>query len=82
MVAETQSYDAGPHPANGCAIDRSGEVVAVACDDAKMRLFNAVNGMQLAECGGHEEPVQSVLFDPAGEMILTSGSDCTWRIWN
>ena len=81
MVSEVTSYDAGPHPANGVAIDRSGEVVAVACDDGKMRMFDARSAVQLAECGGHDDAVQSVLFDFAGEMVITSGSDNTFRIW-
>lgn len=31
---------------------------------------------------GHEDAVQSVLFDNAGKFILTCGSDNTFRVWS
>ena len=38
MVAGMASIDVGPHSANKVSLDRSGKVLAVACDDAAVRI--------------------------------------------
>ncbi|PNH08137.1 Flagellar WD repeat domain-containing protein [Tetrabaena socialis] len=34
------------------------------------------------ELSGHEDAVQSVLFDPAGQYMVSCGSDNTFRLWS
>eukprot|EP00198_Chlamydomonas_reinhardtii_P002899 XP_001692235.1 WD-repeat protein of flagellum central pair [Chlamydomonas reinhardtii] len=35
-----------------------------------------------AELAGHEDAVQAVLFDPAGQYLVSCGSDNTFRLWS
>lgn len=34
------------------------------------------------ELSGHEDAVQAVLFDPAGQYLVSCGSDNTFRLWS
>ncbi len=81
MVAELLTLQAGKHPANKCAFDRSGNVLAVASDDGRVRCFSSANGELVAEMTGHDDAVQAVAFDPAGQFMVTCGSDHTFRFW-
>lgn len=82
MVAEVMSIQTGKHSANKCMFDRSGQVLAVACDDGKIKCFNTTNGEVLAELSGHDDAVQAVAFDHAGNYIVSCGSDHTFRLWS
>lgn len=84
MIAESGSIDAGPHPANEIAFDRSGSVLAVASEDGSVKVLSCASKDKVeiaADLKGHEDAVQSVLFDPTGKYLVSGGSDCTFRIW-
>ncbi len=57
------------------------QVLAVASDDGKVRLYVTRSGEQVAELGGHDDAAQAVAFDPAGHFLVTGGSDNTFRLW-
>lgn len=170
-------HPAGKHPANKSCFDRSGQVLAVACDDGKVKAYSTTDGVlqvgaeggsegvcecvcggggeesgaragagararvgsgrkmgvptyprsymegltawqrrvqvapphtcvllavaphpqppphksffplrscapPQAELAGHEDAVQAVLFDPAGQYLVSCGSDNTFRLWS
>eukprot|EP01016_Furgasonia_blochmanni_P012503 TRINITY_DN1619_c0_g1_i3.p1 TRINITY_DN1619_c0_g1~~TRINITY_DN1619_c0_g1_i3.p1 ORF type:complete len:436 (-),score=66.46 TRINITY_DN1619_c0_g1_i3:96-1403(-) len=81
MVKERYQFDCGPHSANSCHIDKSGTIVAVGSDDNLIRLFNLNSGKAENTLRGHEDAVQDVKFDYNSKMLLSCGSDGSWRIW-
>jgi WD40 repeat protein len=44
-------------------------------------MYEVASGKQ-SQLTGHEEAVQTVLFDKTGEFLLSAGSDGTLRIWS
>ena len=75
------SVDLGPHPTNRVSFDPSFTVLAVASNDGSVRMYEVASGKQ-SQLTGHEEAVQTVLFDKTGEFLLSAGSDGTLRIWS
>lgn len=66
--------------------------MAVASDDGSIRCFNTRTGELICELQGHEDAVQAALFDaqPAAgaagpdssEILISCGSDATFKIWS
>ena len=75
------THDLGPHPSNRVAFDPSGTVLAIASNDGSVKMNEVATG-NISQLTGHEEAVQSVLFDRAGEFLLSAGSDGTVRLWS
>lgn len=75
------SVDCGPHPANRVAFDPTGQVLAVASNDSTVKMYEVANG-RISSLVGHEDAVQCLIFDRAGEYLVSGGSDCTIRIWS
>ncbi|XP_048340807.1 sperm-associated antigen 16 protein [Sphaerodactylus townsendi] len=75
------SIDAGPHPGNQVAFDPSGHIIALASHDGTVKVLELKSG-QLSSLVGHDDEVQSVLFDHKAEHLISGGSDGTLRIWN
>ncbi|KAH3703206.1 sperm-associated antigen 16 protein-like [Dreissena polymorpha] len=75
------SIDCGPHPANRVAFDPAGQVLAVASNDSTIKMYEVANG-RISSLVGHEDAVQCLIFDRAGEYMVSGGSDCTIRIWS
>jgi len=82
MVSEYLQIDSGRHPANAGAFDRSGKVLAIASGDATVKLFDIEKKVFLLNFEGHEDAVQDVCFEPNGKFLVSSGSDCTFRMWH
>ncbi|TFK13518.1 proteasome subunit beta type-2 [Platysternon megacephalum] len=80
-VTPMVSIDAGPHPGNQVVFDPSGHVVALASNDGTVKTL-ALNSGQLSSLAGHEDEVQSVVFDHKAEHLLSGGSDGTVRLWS
>ena len=81
MVAERLSIDVGPHPVSALAIDRSGELVACASDDGRVRVHSLTDGSEQANMLAHDDAVQSLAWDPNGKFLLTGGSDKSFRLF-
>nr|XP_034994797.1 sperm-associated antigen 16 protein isoform X2 [Zootoca vivipara] len=75
------SIDAGPHPGNQVAFDPSGRIVALASNDGTVKTLELKSGL-LSSLLGHEDEVQSIVFDHKAEHLVSGGSDGTVRIWN
>ena len=91
IVQEIETIDTGAYAANKLTFDPSGLVLAVASNDYSCKLYN-LGERQRGQSGasqfkqrdlvGHEDAVQSVVFDKTGEFLVTAGSDSTIKIWN
>ena len=81
MVVERGQVSGGQHPLNKVSFDRSGSILAAACDDGTVKLFDAEQMEHTGDLRGHEDAVQAVLFDPFGKFLVSTGSDCTFRVW-
>jgi sperm-associated antigen 16 protein len=57
------------------------QVLAVACDDGRVKLYNAAAGEPLCELAGHEDAVQAAAFDRGGGFLVSASSDCTFKVW-
>ncbi|XP_019378945.1 PREDICTED: sperm-associated antigen 16 protein isoform X2 [Gavialis gangeticus] len=79
-VSPMVSIDAGPHPGNQVAFDPSGHVIALASNDGTVKVLELKSG-QLSSLVGHEDDVQSVVFDHKAEHLLSGGADGTVRLW-
>lgn len=77
----SSQVNAGPHSANKVEFDRSGQVIAVASDDHTIKIIDSLQGSRLGSLEGHEEAVQAVLFDGNSQMLISAGSDNSFRIW-
>lgn len=69
------------HPLNRVRFDRSGDVVALACDDGHVYTYSMPDGEVQGNLAGHEDAVQSLAFDPNGEFLVTASSDCSFKLW-
>ncbi|KAH1184787.1 hypothetical protein KIL84_012728, partial [Mauremys mutica] len=56
-------------------------VVALASNDGTVKTLELKSG-QLSSLVGHEDEVQSVVFDHKAEHLLSGGSDGTLRLWS
>lgn len=46
------------------------------------QVFDTVSKALIVELKGHEDAVQSVMFSPADDSLVSTSSDCTFRIWS
>ena len=70
----------GIGPPNAFSAD--GRVLAIACQDDSIRLWETSSGRLLGACIGHKQGVKSVAFAPDGKTLATSSDDSTVRFWN
>ena len=57
------------------------QVLAVASDDGRVKCFAVATGEPACELAGHEDAVQVVAFDRAGQYLVSASSDCTFKLW-
>ena len=74
-------HEFGPYSANSCAFDKSGMILAIASDDGYLKLFNESTGKIENNLKGHEDAAQDVIFDYNSKMLISCGSDSTFRVW-
>jgi WD40 repeat protein len=75
-----------PHHAEGyvneVAFSPDGSLLASACDDGNVRLWNPATGHERWMLVGHTVAVNSVAFSPAGDLLASASSDGTVRVWD
>ena len=81
QVVEIETYDFEPHPANSVKFDTSGACLAVASNDGCVKMLE-IEKNKVTELAGHEDGVQSALFNRNGEMLVSVSSDTTVKIWS
>lgn len=57
-------------------------MIACADDEGVIKLFNDTTGKLELTLKGHEDSVQDVAFDFNSKMIVSCGSDSTFRVWS
>ncbi|XP_072518337.1 sperm-associated antigen 16 protein [Salminus brasiliensis] len=80
-VSNMVTMDTGPQPSNQVAFSANGRVLAVASNDGSVKLVE-VASLHLSSLTGHNDAVQSVIFDHKGEYLLSAGSDGEICIWS
>ncbi|WP_322763234.1 pentapeptide repeat-containing protein, partial [Frankia sp. Cr2] len=68
-------------PQNAVAFSPDGAILASACDDGTVRLWETTTGRELRSLTGHSGPVWSVGFSPDGAILASAGDDGTVRLW-
>jgi WD40 repeat protein len=58
------------------------QILAVASDSGRIKVYNSLTGEGIVELAGHEDAAQSVLWDPASAYLVTCSSDNTFRLWS
>ncbi|MBI4606528.1 MAG: protein kinase, partial [Planctomycetes bacterium] len=73
-----------PHPAGvrGLAWHPGGELLACACADANVYVWELGSGREPRALRGHEGEVMEVEFSHAGDVLLSGAWDNTLRLWN
>jgi len=73
-----------PHPdrVQGICWHPDGHILATACADGKVRLWEAASGKELAALAGHQAEAFAVAFSHDGEFLASRGWDGTLRLWD
>jgi len=83
MVHERLHIATGEHAVNQAKFEPSGTMLAVGTDEGVVKVFDCEQEGKLAGVlRGHTDAVQSLCFDSEGSMLLTAGSDATFRMWS
>ena len=53
----------------------------MATDEGQIKIFNELSNKLETSLKGHEDAVQSVVFDFNSKMIVSSSSDASFRVW-
>ncbi|KAI7796415.1 sperm-associated antigen 16 protein [Triplophysa rosa] len=79
-VSAMVTMDTGPHPSNQVAFSPTGRMLAVASNDGFVKMVE-IASLHVSSLKGHEDAVQSVIFDHKGEYLLSAGSDGAILVW-
>jgi RNA polymerase sigma factor (sigma-70 family) len=66
---------------NGLAFSPDGKLLAAACSDGVVRVFEVDGGKVVASAKEHTEEVFSVAYSPDGKKLLTVGRDAM-KVWD
>ena len=66
---------------NQICFNHNGEILASACDDCSIRLWN-LNGKQIAVFRGHSRAVTSISFSPDGKILASGSDDGNIKLWS
>lgn len=66
-----------------CSFDPTGSVVAVACEDCTIKLFDTsdLEKGALCELQAHNDAVEDILFSAQKGQLVSGSSDGTVRTW-
>jgi WD40 repeat protein len=59
-----------------------GRLLAVACDDSRIHVWDMTDRQPLSELAGHQSNVVRVEFQPGGDLLLSWGWDGESRLWD
>ncbi len=63
------------------AFSPDGAILASACDDGSVRLYEPATGRTSAQLTGHVGAVHTVTFSPDGRLLASAGADGSTRLW-
>jgi serine/threonine protein kinase/WD40 repeat protein len=70
-----------PDTVQGLGWSVNGKLLATACNDFHVHLWDAVSWQKEGELSGHQFDVGNVAFDPTGRWLASFGWDMTLRFW-
>jgi len=70
-----------PSLVRGLAWNRDGSLLAAACGDYRIHVWNADTGQSQALLEGHQNAVVHVVFNRA-DLLVSTAWDATMRLWN
>jgi len=70
-----------PTAVNAIAFSPDGSVLATACSNNLIYLWDAHSGGFLAELKGHVSPVKEITFSMDGKLLASMGDEATVRLW-
>ena len=66
----------------GCDLGPDDHLLATACADGLVRLWELQSGSVARELRGHEKEVHDCKFTPDGRQLVSAGEDGQLRLWN
>jgi WD40 repeat protein len=66
----------------GVAFTPDGKLLATACADNLIRIWDVDARQELAALRGHTDYVHAVAFSPDGTRLVSASGDKTLRIWD
>jgi WD40 repeat protein len=67
---------------HGVAFTADGKLLAGACADNLVRVWDVGTRRELAELSGHSSYVHHLAFSPDGTQMVTASGDRTLRVWD
>ena len=67
---------------HGIAFSADSRLIAIACSDGVIRLWNTETATVSRELTGHQKAATAVTFSPDGQLIASGGKDRSIRVWN
>ncbi|OMJ20785.1 U3 small nucleolar RNA-associated protein 21 [Smittium culicis] len=61
---------------------RNSDLLAVVCDDLKIRVYDAESGNLVRQFVGHKNQITDLTFSPDGRWLISSSLDSTIRTWD
>lgn len=80
-ISIVASVDLGPQPVNRVAFDPGSSVIAAASNNSEVRMYEIESG-EVTSLSGHDDAVQTVMFDLNGEFLFSGSSDTMINIWS
>ena len=65
-----------------CAFSPDGALLATACADKTVKLWQVATGSEVHTLRGHTDRVRCVVFTADGKHIISAGFDMTGRVWD
>src|SRR5262245_2991371 len=69
-------------PIKVASVSHRGVRILTVSEDGSARLWNGVDGVEVATLRGHEAPIRQAQFSPDAARILTISEDGAARLWN
>ena len=71
-----------PAPAHDRAWHPGGKIIAIACDDSHVHIWDTATGKEILVLAGFRSGGISPVFSHDGELLATSGWEGTLRLWD